>query len=161
MRSETTFAVPKMDCPSEEQLIRMALASLAEVESLRFNFDHRTVVVVHRGSSDEVQTRLESLGLGARFESRAEVSGEAPVVDPAAESRVLKQLLAINGAMFVVELTLGWVAHSTGLIADSMDMLADAWCMASRSTPLDGHLRTNGALPMRAVGSSSSWRWVL
>jgi len=28
--------------------------------------------------------------------------------------------------MFVAELTLGWVAQSTGLIADSLDMLADA-----------------------------------
>ena len=35
-------------------------------------------------------------------------------------------LLAINGFMFVFEIGLGWYAQSTGLIADSLDMLADA-----------------------------------
>ena len=42
------------------------------------------------------------------------------------ERRTLWWLLAINGAMFVVELTTGWLAQSMGLIADSLDMLADA-----------------------------------
>jgi len=42
------------------------------------------------------------------------------------QSWVLWLLLAINGVMFVVELIIGWISQSTGLIADSMDMLADA-----------------------------------
>lgn len=39
---------------------------------------------------------------------------------------ILITLLAINGFMFVFEIGLGWYAQSTGLIADSLDMLADA-----------------------------------
>ena len=42
------------------------------------------------------------------------------------ESRVLIALLVINGIMFIVELAIGWWAQSTALIADAMDMLADA-----------------------------------
>ncbi|KEA62679.1 Cobalt-zinc-cadmium resistance protein CzcD [Marinobacterium lacunae] len=42
------------------------------------------------------------------------------------ERKTLLALLSINAFMFVVELTLGWFAQSTGLIADSLDMLADA-----------------------------------
>ena len=42
------------------------------------------------------------------------------------EKKTLIILLSINAFMFVVELTLGWLAQSTGLIADSLDMLADA-----------------------------------
>jgi len=42
------------------------------------------------------------------------------------ESKVLWQLLAINAVMFAVEFVIGWLAQSTGLIADSLDMLADA-----------------------------------
>lgn len=38
----------------------------------------------------------------------------------------LKALLLINALMFVVEFIIGWIADSTALIADSMDMLADA-----------------------------------
>ena len=47
-------------------------------------------------------------------------------VESAAQARVLWILLAINGAMFVAELGAGIFAESTGLIADSFDMLADA-----------------------------------
>ncbi|CUB04242.1 Cation efflux family [Marinomonas fungiae] len=42
------------------------------------------------------------------------------------ERKTLIALLAINAFMFVSELILGWLAQSTGLIADSLDMLADA-----------------------------------
>lgn len=42
------------------------------------------------------------------------------------ERDTLTYLLAINGMMFVLEAVLGFIAQSTGLIADSLDMLADA-----------------------------------
>ncbi len=42
------------------------------------------------------------------------------------ERRVLITLLLINGIMFIVELGVGWWAQSTALIADALDMLADA-----------------------------------
>ena len=42
------------------------------------------------------------------------------------QKNVVITLLAINGFMFLFEITLGWYAQSTGLIADSFDMLADA-----------------------------------
>jgi cation diffusion facilitator family transporter len=44
----------------------------------------------------------------------------------ALERRTLWIVLVINAAMFVVELVSGMRAGSTGLIADSLDMLADA-----------------------------------
>ena len=42
------------------------------------------------------------------------------------QGRVLKTLLAINAMMFLVELVLGFMAESAGLLSDSLDMLADA-----------------------------------
>ncbi|MFQ3627669.1 MAG: cation diffusion facilitator family transporter [Cyanobacteriota bacterium] len=44
----------------------------------------------------------------------------------AAERKTLRILLLINGVMFVVGIVAGVLAHSTALIADSLDMLADA-----------------------------------
>jgi Co/Zn/Cd efflux system component len=44
----------------------------------------------------------------------------------ALERRTLWTLLAINASMFVVEAVAGWLGESTGLLADSLDMLADA-----------------------------------
>jgi len=42
------------------------------------------------------------------------------------ERKTLLALLAINGIMFVAESLVGWWAESTALIADSLDMFADA-----------------------------------
>ena len=42
------------------------------------------------------------------------------------ESRVLMILLGINALMFFVEIIFGMLSESTALIADSLDMLADA-----------------------------------
>jgi len=42
------------------------------------------------------------------------------------QSRVLLVLLGINAIMFLVEIALGVLIESTALIADSLDMLADA-----------------------------------
>jgi Co/Zn/Cd efflux system component len=42
------------------------------------------------------------------------------------EHRTLLTLLAINGVMFLAEAVVGWIAESTALLADSLDMLADA-----------------------------------
>jgi Co/Zn/Cd efflux system component len=42
------------------------------------------------------------------------------------QRRVLRTVLAINAAMFLVEFGAGVLAHSTALLADSLDMLGDA-----------------------------------
>ena len=47
-------------------------------------------------------------------------------IKDASQKRVLYWLLGINATMFFVEMTVGILAGSTALIADSMDMLADA-----------------------------------
>lgn len=44
----------------------------------------------------------------------------------AQERQTLQWVLGINAFMFVFEMALGLLAQSTGLIADSLDMLADA-----------------------------------
>ncbi|MCA9488435.1 MAG: cation transporter [Myxococcales bacterium] len=127
VRTASTFDVPKMDCPSEERVIRLALEPLDEVHHLRFDLEARRLVVTHDGSPEAVLTHLEPLGFGARLASSEPATDEVPDAgDPAAEGRVLRQLLAINAAMFVAELGFGSWAQSTGLIADSLDMLADA-----------------------------------
>ncbi|MGM0428773.1 MAG: cation diffusion facilitator family transporter [Pseudomonadota bacterium] len=42
-----------------------------------------------------------------------------------AQRRLLWIVLVLNGVMFFVEFIAGWLAQSSGLIADSLDMLAD------------------------------------
>ena len=48
----------------------------------------------------------------------------------ATERRVLWIALALNAAMAVIGGVAGWIAHSTGLLADALDMLSDATAYA-------------------------------
>jgi len=43
-----------------------------------------------------------------------------------AQRRILRIALALNATMFVVGITAGFIAQSMGLVADALDMLADA-----------------------------------
>lgn len=129
----STFTVPKMDCPSEERMIRLALESVPGLRSLRFDLTRRQLQVIHDGAVDPIMARLTPLGLGAAMESTepataADSSGEGSELDEASEheASTLKLLLVINGAMFVIELVMGLIAQSAGLLADSLDMFADA-----------------------------------
>ncbi|WP_198948220.1 cation transporter [Synechococcus sp. MW101C3] len=61
------------------------------------------------------QGNSKAVGCGCGAEQAAEL-----------QRRTLWVVLVINAAMFVVELAVGLRAGSTGLIADSLDMLADA-----------------------------------
>jgi Co/Zn/Cd efflux system component len=128
--NQSVFRIPKMDCPTEEQLVRMALEDLDGVRELSFDLPGRTLRVWHDGDIEPIAKKLEPLALGTQLTETAEATEPPP---PAGESgsdeteaRTLWVLLSINAVMFVVELVAGWLAESTGLIADSLDMLADA-----------------------------------
>ncbi|MFN0246916.1 MAG: cation transporter [Kofleriaceae bacterium] len=123
---ETVFAVPKMDCPSEERLIRGVLDGVAGVRGIDCDLGGRVVRVLHEGEPSEIEARLVTLGLGAAFVRTGEAAAIPAPLDPAREARTLKILLAINAVMFVVEMIVAWFAESTGLLADSLDMFADA-----------------------------------
>ncbi|MCQ4235697.1 cation transporter [Pseudomonas stutzeri] len=122
------FHVPKMDCPAEERLIRMALDGHVSAGGLAFDLPARQLRVTHDGAIEPIAERLGNLGLGATLlETRAAAVG-APSgrANEAGEAGTLKLLLAINAFMFVAEMLAGLIAQSAGLIGDSLDMFADA-----------------------------------
>jgi cation transport ATPase len=129
---QSEFSVPRMDCPSEERTIRMALDGLVSVRALSFDLPGRRLTVWHeQGAAEAIAGRLDPLGFGARLiETRtgADPIGNIPTPEAqgAGEARTLWIVLSINAVMFVAELAGGLLAQSTGLIADSLDMFADA-----------------------------------
>ncbi|GLZ89591.1 sodium:proton antiporter [Metapseudomonas resinovorans] len=129
----SNFSVPKMDCPSEERMIRLALNGLSEIDSLSFDLTSRQVSVFHEGAVDQIAIKLESLGLGATLLETQPASRESASANSASEelnaskeAGTLKVLLGINAVMFVTEMGAGLIAQSAGLVADSLDMFADA-----------------------------------
>lgn len=152
-RLESLFAIPKMDCPSEENLVRMALGDLDAVASLVFDLPHRQLRVVHSGPAEPILDRLSPLQLGATLQSSKpsatpeSASGALGTAEDASEAKTLRLLLGINAVMFFFELTLGWLAQSAGLIADSLDMFADAavYGVALYAVGRAAHLKTRAA----------------
>ncbi len=120
-----------MDCPTEEQLVRMALNGVREVRSLDFDLGARQLEAVHVGPPATILAALEPLAMGAHLLSSAAVDPGIGTASDESEPapgqrRALWLVLAINACMFVIELVAGLAAQSTGLVADSVDMLADA-----------------------------------
>lgn len=125
---KTTFKVKNMDCPSEENIIRMKLAELgAAVSAIDFDLRHRTLVVTHQLSAlDALKATMDGLSLGASMISTADAD-EAPVIDSdESQHKVLVRVLVVNALFFLFEMAVGLVSRSMGLVADSLDMLADA-----------------------------------
>jgi cation transport ATPase len=128
----SVYAVSKMDCPSEERMIRLALNGFDEIRALYFDLSNRRLEVVHDGAAQPITTKLATLDLGASFQETVAAdpetikAAENSTASAAQESGTLRLLLSINAVMFVVEMTAGLIAQSTGLIADSLDMFADA-----------------------------------
>lgn len=132
--NKTTFNIAKMDCPSEEQMIRMKLADIDTIVSLDFDIAGRRLDVVHTGEHQPILARLETLNFdttwldSVSFDSpNTNVDGmQDKAQDSTNQRKLLWQVLAINLLFFVLEMATGLVSQSMGLIADSLDMLADS-----------------------------------
>ena len=121
----TLFKVSKMDCPSEENLIRMKLGALEDVTELEFDIPKRSLSVFHNGNPDDIEHALASLNLG-ELRIRTEEADPSEISSDSQQRLVLWTVLAINLAFFIIEMLTGLVSWSMGLIADSLDMLADS-----------------------------------
>ena len=108
-------------------MIRTALDGVEGVRGISCELAQRRVRVQHQGPPDAIAARLLPLGLGATLLETVDAdSSSIEVIDAIRERRTLRVLLAVNATMFVVELWAAWLARSSGLLADSLDMFADA-----------------------------------
>jgi len=115
-----------MDCDAEEQLVRLRLAQLDEVEDVMVDVGRRMVVVTHSCDPSSVKIALDELNLDTTQLETADVSPSWTPLDTAHERKIFTVALLINALFFVVEFAAGVVSQSMGLVADSVDMLADA-----------------------------------
>lgn len=120
------YHVPGMDCAAEEQLVRMGLDDVAGVQQVEVDLAAREVLVAHETDRTQLDQALVDLGLGARHvEDGATLEAAAAGAEDGERSALLVAL-AINGAFFVGELAVGLLSNSMGLVADALDMGADA-----------------------------------
>lgn len=126
---KSTFNIPKMDCPSEESLIRMKLDEVEGIRQLEFDLVNRTLLVFHSGENSEITRQLERLKLGVNLvttEEVGEAEAELSTEITTSQTKILWTILLINFGFFFIEIIAGLISGSMGLVADSLDMLADA-----------------------------------
>lgn len=123
---KSTFEIPQMDCPSEEQLIRNKLEAMSGVAHLAFDLPARQLSVFHDGPIDAIENALDALQLGSK-RLHTEASEQTSFATNANQRKTLWIILLINFGFFLIESTTGIFSKSMGLVADSLDMLADAF----------------------------------
>lgn len=65
--NKTTFNISKMDCSSEEQLIRLKLQGVGSIKSLHFDIPNRKLEVFHSGDNDVIFQTIDSLKLDTKI----------------------------------------------------------------------------------------------
>ncbi len=125
--NKSLFKISKMDCPSEEQMIRMKLDDIGEIKRLEFDIPKRKLLIYHDGELEKIKTSLDQLGLGSELRETKETHEEPCTGKDQIQKKILWAILFINFGFFIIEMTTGFFAKSMGLVADSLDMLADSF----------------------------------
>ena len=115
-----------MDCPSEEQMIRMKIQHLPEIQQLQFDIPHRRLSVIHIGDKEQIERLISELNLDSEIIETGQIVDIPSESTDTTEKRVLILVLTINLSLFFIEMTTGLISRSMGLVADSLDMLADS-----------------------------------
>lgn len=123
---KSLFHIKKMDCPSEENLIRMKLDVYETIVKLDFRIEDRELTVYHDEDEQIILSSLDSLALDTKL-VKTEKTEEQIESDTKLQSKLLWQVLIINFVFFALEMTFGLVSNSMGLVADSLDMLSDSF----------------------------------
>lgn len=124
--NKTTFEISKMDCPSEENLIRMKLDGISSIANLDFDLANRKLIVFHGGQLDQIEQSIVELNLGGKRVSTQQTD-QSNFKENSNQKKLLWTVLGINFAFFIIEMITGFISKSMGLVADSLDMLADSF----------------------------------
>ncbi len=123
---KTIFKIQKMDCPSEENLIRLKLDRIKNIKRLDFDLENRILTVYHNNQLELIEKSIAELNLDSKIIS-SENHSEEIVSEDSTQRKVLWTVLIINFTFFLIEIVFGIISNSMGLVADSLDMLADAF----------------------------------
>ena len=123
---KSSFKITQLDCPSEENIIKLKLSQFTSIKHLNFDIANRMLEVYHEDDLELIELALKELNLGSTLDNSV-VSSKNNFNKEDDQSKVLWTVLLINFLFFIIEITTGLISHSMGLVADSLDMLADAF----------------------------------
>ncbi|WP_256659692.1 heavy metal translocating P-type ATPase [Pseudomonas sp. LS-2] len=109
--AQVRYRIDKMDCPTEERLIRNRLEPMPGVARLDFNLLDRELTVHHRLDDPEaIVAALNALDMGPTLIE----AGAPPKAVPPALTKRLKGLLAVSGLAAVAAEVIAWTTGQEG-----------------------------------------------
>ncbi|MGV3617290.1 MAG: heavy metal translocating P-type ATPase [Fimbriimonas sp.] len=160
--TESKYAITKMDCPTEEQIIRNRLKTVQGIDALDFDLMNRILTVRH--SLDDpraIQDALQSVGMDAVPLVEAEESHEHGETGTAGE----RWLMGFSGAAAIAAEALAW----TGGRDDAVPVVALALfsiALGGRETLRKGWvavrtrtLNINFLMSVAVVGAIAIGQW--
>ena len=97
--NKSVFEVSKMDCPSEENLIRMKLDGISTIAHLDFDISNRKLTVFHQGELQQIEQSIVDLNLGGRKIS-TEKTEQVHFKEDQNQRKLLWSVLVINFVFF-------------------------------------------------------------
>ena len=125
--NKSVYKISKMDCPSEEQLVRMKLEDINSIKELKFDIPNRNLTVIHQNNSELITEKINELNLDSSLTITEEIEALPENEAARSESKTLIAVLIINSSFFIIEMLFGIISRSMGLFGDSLDMLADSF----------------------------------
>lgn len=116
--NRSTFHIDKMDCPTEEQLIRNRLRSVEGIEGMEFDLIQRELTVTHRLDDERtILAALKSIGMDPELSLP---SGDGFAVDEGGREEKVRQrrplvsrtewvLIGVSGVLAVSAEILAWI----------------------------------------------------
>jgi cation transport ATPase len=97
---KSIFEITKMDCPSEENLIRMKLDGISNIANLEFDIPNRKLTVFHNGEIQQIEKSILELKLGGKKIS-TEQTDQTDFKENKNQKKLLWSVLIINFIFFV------------------------------------------------------------
>lgn len=115
----STYVISKMDCPTEEQLIRNRLRSVEGIDRLEFDLIRRELTVAHRpGDEERIRTALTSIGMDPVVKApggeEAESGEDGALARRPLVSRIEWVLLGLSGLCALAAEVSAWWAGDEG-----------------------------------------------
>lgn len=124
---KAVFKIDKMDCPCEENLIRLKLENLDNIIHQEYDLTNRKLTIIHTNDIISIELAIGELNLNSTLIEHEETEYTKQNNEDKKQRKALWAVLIINFAFFIIEMATGIVSKSMGLVADSLDMLADAF----------------------------------
>ncbi|MDP5008408.1 MAG: HAD-IC family P-type ATPase, partial [Glaciimonas sp.] len=128
--AEAVFLIQKMDCPTEEKLIRDRFKNMAGIEDMQFNLIQRELTVQHRlPSVDSIISTLQALDLDPALKSDT-LTGQSVLADEHGDGdysipRRKWLLMAVSGIAAIGAEVVVWTGgNETSVIVIALALLA-------------------------------------